>query len=391
MPKRKKKSWKERLREKQIKHQRAIEAYRIQRERESIKKPKQKLVGKLILAFCLLSIIIFGAYGVWQHTRLKGDTQQQPTQTPLETGTIYILANGTVHPATAPISKKDNWYYTFKTDIKTAIIIQRDNIIIDGAGHTLQGGKIPGSKGIDLTGRNNVTVKNLNIKGFDYGIYLHSTSCCSISRNNFTENYCNIWITYSSNNEVTSNTITNTTLNEGYGIWLKNSAKNALLKNSITLQTYAIYIGFSDHNMISTNQITNNNKGVYLYNSANNTILKNNMTKNMSGIELLQSQNNIIKENSITNNNIGIGIDKSQNNRIYNNNFINNTHQVLSNDSTNTWDGDHPLTEGSGGNYWSDYKERYPNALPDTSGVWKEPYIIDDKNKDKYPLINPKQ
>jgi len=50
----------------------------------------------------------------------------------------------------------------------------------------------------------------------------------------------------------------------------------------------------------------------------------------------------------------------------------------------NAWDDGYP----SGGNYWSDYSTRYPNAVEiDHSGLWNTPYVIDVSNKDNYPLM----
>ncbi|UCF59305.1 MAG: hypothetical protein JSV15_02530, partial [Candidatus Bathyarchaeota archaeon] len=54
-------------------------------------------------------------------------------------GTIYIRADGSVDPDTAPITSMDNVTYTFTDNINDAIVVQRNNIIIDGNGHTLQG------------------------------------------------------------------------------------------------------------------------------------------------------------------------------------------------------------------------------------------------------------
>ena len=171
MPKKeKKKSWKERQRERQIKQQRAQEAQKIQREREAKRKPRQWPKGKILAAVCLL-IIIFGAYGIWQYTKTSTPSDETPPVIPTSQ-IIYISPDGQVSPSTAPISNVGNSHYTFTADIYNSIILGRDNIVIDGANHALQGTGVYGSRGIDLTGRSNVTITNLKIKGFDYGIYL---------------------------------------------------------------------------------------------------------------------------------------------------------------------------------------------------------------------------
>ena len=77
----------------------------------------------------------------------------------------------------------------------------------------------------------------------------------------------------------------------------------------------------------------------------------------------------------------------SSNNKFYHNHFTDNPNQVyVEVNSTNAWDDGYP----SGGNYWSDYAEKYPNAEEmDESGVWNIPYTIDENNQDRYPLISP--
>ncbi|MCK4478072.1 hypothetical protein KAU88_06060, partial [Candidatus Bathyarchaeota archaeon] len=55
------------------------------------------------------------------------------------TATIYIRADGSVDPDTAPISSSDNITYTFTDDIYDEIVVERDDIVVDGAGYTVQG------------------------------------------------------------------------------------------------------------------------------------------------------------------------------------------------------------------------------------------------------------
>ena len=101
-------------------------------------------------------------------------------------GTIYIRADGSIDPPTAPITSSDNVTYTFTDNIYDEIVVERDNIMVDGAGYTLQG--IGNGRGIDLSGRSNVTIKNTNIKNFYFGIHLSSSSNNSIIGNDITAN-----------------------------------------------------------------------------------------------------------------------------------------------------------------------------------------------------------
>jgi hypothetical protein len=68
MPTKRKKreSWKEKQRKRQVKQQRSQEAYQIRKERETVKKPRKWLKWKILGAFCL-AIMIFGVYGYWQY------------------------------------------------------------------------------------------------------------------------------------------------------------------------------------------------------------------------------------------------------------------------------------------------------------------------------------
>ena len=54
-------------------------------------------------------------------------------------GAIYIRADGSVDPPTAPISSVDNVTYTFTDNIYDEIVVERDNTVVDGSGYTLQG------------------------------------------------------------------------------------------------------------------------------------------------------------------------------------------------------------------------------------------------------------
>ncbi len=90
---------------------------------------------------------------------------------------IYIEADGSIRPSAAPISTLDEGTYTLTANITTnittgsgAIIIQRNDIILDGAGYILQGTQASNSTGIMLTGTNNVTIRNIQITSFGCGV-----------------------------------------------------------------------------------------------------------------------------------------------------------------------------------------------------------------------------
>jgi len=182
------------------------------------------------------------------------------------TGSIYIRADGSVYasnpypyppPSTPNITSTDNVTYTFTDNIYCYIGVERDNIVIDGAGYTLQGtGGGGDGYGIGLSIRSNVTITNMEIKRFARGI--------------------DLW--YSSNNIIAGNNIT---------------ANNEA----------GIHLGGSSNNIIYGNNITNNHLGIYLWSSSNNNIYGNNITNNYYGISLSSSSNNnTIYHNNFINN-----------------------------------------------------------------------------------------
>jgi hypothetical protein len=116
--------------------------------------------------------------------------------------------------------------------------------------------------------------------------------------------------------------------------------------------------------------------------------MKNNIDSNLDeGIGFRWGSGyNTITYNNISNNFDGIYIPKNENhnNNIYHNNFINNDENAFDL-CNNTWD------DGEYGNYWSDYKEKYPYARPKIlkPWVWNTPYEIPrGDSKDMYPLVN---
>ena len=263
--------------------------------------------------------------------------------------TIYIRADGSVDPATAPIQRIGG-IYILEGNINDSLVVERSNIIVDGDGYTLQGSGI--GKGIDLTATSNVTIKNMEIKAFAHGIWLYKPY-------------------QSSNNKIFANTITNNT----YGVWV-----------------------FASNNTLSRNTIANSSdSGVVIdHLSSNNTLSGNNITNNTRGVWLIEASNNTFSGNKIMNNTNGVWLGGlfagSDNNKFYHNNFINNTQQVHIHISgyANVWDDGYP----SGGNYWTDYTDAdlYNGAYQNetgSDGIGDNPYFIDAHNEDDYPLMTP--
>jgi len=358
-------------------------------------------------------------------------------------GTIYIRADGSIDPPTANITTFDNITYTFTDSIYDSIVVERDNIVVDGGGYTVQG---TGSGiGLSLSGRSNVTIKSMTISAFYSGIELSSSSSSSISGNNITaNNVCGIVLySFSNYNSISGNNITNNV----YGIMLYSSSNSSISGNNITANDYlGIGLGYSSDISISGNTFTNdglfvgdsyqnsveNNTvngrplvylegmsnytvddagqvilvrcenirveglnlssagvGVELWETINSSISGNNITaNNVCGIGLYSSSNNSISGNNITNNGYGIRLEYFSSSSIFHNNFVNNTNQAYSYNSVNVWDDGYP----SGGNYWSDYtgvdmKSGFYQNESGSDGVGDTAYSIGVAYQDNYPLV----
>jgi hypothetical protein len=122
---------------------------------------------------------------------------------------INILPDGSIDPADVPIQRSGD-VYTFTDNVCAQIVVDRDDIVIDGAGYTLHGtyngtrtdswvvgqgsdqefnDTVPWTIGIDLTNkyRYGLTIKNLNIRNFYIGTYLWTLNNtildCAVSDN----------------------------------------------------------------------------------------------------------------------------------------------------------------------------------------------------------------
>jgi parallel beta-helix repeat protein len=307
-------------------------------------------------------------------------------------GTIYIRADGSIDPLTANITSMDNVTYTFTNNISDSIAVERDNIVVDGAGYTVQGTRAYDSKGITLLERSNVTIKNMTIKAFDYGIYLTNSYNNKMVGNNVTNNhYDGITLYYSLNNAVSGNNITENMP----GISLYDSSYNSILGNNIKNNGWhGIILEKSSKNIISGNNLINNSwHGIWLYLSCEENVISGNyITGNWEyGIWFYSSSHNVISGNSITyNEKYGIYLQYSSNDSICHNNFEDNELHTCNEYSTNIWDDGYP----SGGNYWSNYTgvDLHSGSNQDetgSDGIGDTAHEIDADNRDRYPLMAP--
>ena len=291
-------------------------------------------------------------------------------------GTIHIRPDGSIDPSTAPILR-DGDLYTLTDNITSdtyGVVIERDNMVLDGAGYTLQGpgtGHFPWARGISAGYQNNITIRNMRITNFTDGISFSQSENCDITGNIMTKNGYGIYTAYTSNFVISGNIADESSV--GFG-----------LQDLLNSRVFG-------------NTVTNNNHGIWLYSRCYDNVISGNIVNgNRYGISLGDASGNSVFENDIMNGLFGIDLAASSSNIIYHNNFVNNTNQaVISSYPTPTppaddWNEGYP----SGGNYWSDFADDdvYRGVGQDESGsdgIWDHPYVIDADNQDNYPLVEP--
>ncbi|MBC7126564.1 MAG: right-handed parallel beta-helix repeat-containing protein, partial [Bacteroidales bacterium] len=241
---------------------------------------------------------------------------------------IYIKSDGSVEPTDAPIQRVGNTYALTSDIIGYTIVVERDNIVIDGKGHILKG--YGNSTGIFLQQRSGVTVKNIVIQNFQYGILLYQVpgeSCGNnvISGNVIKNNNIGISITFLGNNTIYGNVISE---NE-YGLSLS-SSNNVLRNNIFKNNRYNIWI--NSEVAIPTSGFVNDidasntvdGKPIYywinerdktvpsdagyvvLVNCSGITVKNLNLANNGQGILLVSTTNSLITRNHVKNNYYGI-------------------------------------------------------------------------------------
>ena len=221
--------------------------------------------------------------------------------------------------------KRNGTNYEFTANVSGSIIVFCDNITIIGNGHSLMGNG--NSTGLFLEGRQNTTIKNLTISNFEHGI------------------------TYSY-----------------YHNMYSDCKNNVLIANNIIDNKWGVYCYFAQNITISGNVISNNSE---------------------IGISTFDSSEIKIYGNTLSDNNVAASFTDCDNSNVYGNIFINNANQTNvdpeSNSGLNFGWSTISWSNGRVGNFWSNYKGTDVNK----DGVGDTPYIIDNKNIDRYPLMVP--
>ena len=209
-----------------------------------------------------------------------------------EAGVIFVRADGSIDPPTAPISTVGNVTYNLTADLGTeAVVIYRNNIIFDGNSHSLQGLKLAncdnvtitnatvavdpygftGIAGIWVTNSSNINIHTNNATGCPTVVIdIQSSSCVSIHENNITNNLEAIKLEGTAKSSIYRNFIyvNRSHLATGYGIIISGlSNDNSIFENDIIGMDHGIEIFDSGENHIYHNNFIDNQEDPYVYNS----------------------------------------------------------------------------------------------------------------------------
>jgi len=296
--------------------------------------------------------------------------------------TIRINPDGTVNPSSAPIQRNGDIYSVTSDITSTSILIERNDMILDGNGHKIQGSSI--GIGIYSIGTSNVTIVNITMERFQRCIRLDLSNTWILSGILFMKSGEAVWLNASSNSVINSCSIETNS-----GITLSRAANsNSIYNCEISGCGNGILIGNSMNNSIIDCNLTNNQYGIYLSSAYNNTIFGNKMDMNSVGIKFWLSSNNNFSRNIVSNCiDHAIILEDSSYNKFWHNTFknTNNFPEIWDIRATNNvWDDGYP----SGGNYWlypseDVYSGPYQN-LTGSDGIQDVPYW-----QDRYPLMAP--
>ncbi len=237
---------------------------------------------------------------------------------------------------------------TLTTDVFETIQIDSNNVTLDGDGHTVSGS----GHGIYLPGRTGVTVKNLVVGGYPYGIYLYGGSGNNIAGNTLSS-YYGIWLAYSQGNTLSGNVFTSFA-----AIQVHDGSHNNTLADNILLPGYA-YLGIivnGDTNSVTGNVIVSARIGMLV--SGHSNMVANNFIRGRDQGIQVGGSSNTIKGNIIRDIyaswGAGIRTFNATDAKIYNNNFLWNQPPAY-----DDWRYGIPnvfnLPAPVGGNYWTNF------------------------------------
>ena len=226
---------------------------------------------------------------------------------------------------------------TLTTDLAETVEIDSDSVTLDGGGHGTKGSDT--GNGVYLDTRSGVTIRNMRIENFSYGVNLNNSSNNRIENNTFANDDNQAIVLSSSNaNTISGNTVSlpapSSSRHQGFVLY--GSHENSFQNNTISLNALA---GTGRH------------QGILLFDSNRNSLDSNAVSDTYQGILFFGSHDNVLRGNTIQGSvKEGLAIyTPTSGNQVYHNNFIGNGAKAV--DYGGAADV-FSLSEPDGGNYW---------------------------------------
>jgi len=281
-------------------------------------------------------------------------------------------------------------------------LVKCDNIVLDNVNMGT-----PAVGGIALIYSSNVVVRNTIFGG---SLFLINSIGCIAENNQF--RYVSTAIIGQGGNIANRNTIRNNQIADvdtgievnkavgfdiigntieranNYGIIVVNSNDSTFVSNTIQNSLFVgidLY-GLSSRNLILDNTISNCEYGIYADQAGSNTYRDNTFSSLTVGIYLYQGGPSLIEKNRIIDCSLSISIEATGN-LIIANVISNSGSNAAYSAPGNAWN------NGTAGNYWSDYQQRYPAAhvkgwtLRFIYEEWDTPYEVIPGIIDYHPLV----
>jgi len=231
--------------------------------------------------------------------------------------TKYIKDDATGGDCAGGTGPIGTWNLALKTctltkDLTESVQIDNNNIILDGNGHSLTGTN--SGYGVNFPNyRSGVTIKNLTIKKFSYGIYFSYQNQNNILSNNTVSQNTSGGIflsSYSNNNFVSGNIVSdNVSYNGGYGIYMYACENNTLTGNAISGSKYNFYLygsndGQHNHTIDKTNTV--DGKAIYYLKNVSGQTYDTATASDAGTIYCFNCSNIVVKDLTFTKNGAGV-------------------------------------------------------------------------------------
>jgi len=268
---------------------------------------------------------------------------------------------------------------TMTKDVTQTIQIDSDGITLDGNGHSTTGRK--SGAGVYIRYHSNITVKNLTIKTYYYGVYVGSAPGCTLEGCTIQSNVFGLSLRSGSEFAVIRGNTATGNASDGFNF---TSTSYALVEDNTA--TYNSYDGVRLYQMTDTEVTGNTLSGnrsaaLYVVNSSAISVTQNALSGGKSAVYMRTSGDLTVSHNTISASSIGIYCDECTDSAVFNNSVTGNTRQAYANNSPTTV---FHLSLPQGGNYWSDW------TSPDADGddIVDLPYVFDTA-QDDLPWVAP--